>query len=80
MEKPYIIHVGSHKRIHNTGRPYTAEDYTITKFFQEQVRISFVLAIYSGLRKEELLALQWDDINFVSDIVQVSKAETIVEG
>lgn len=58
MEKPYIIHVGSHKRIHNTGRPCTAEDYTITKFFQEQVRISFVLAIYSGLRKEELLALQ----------------------
>ncbi len=45
-----------------------------------QVRILFNLAIYTGLRKGELLALQWSDINFETDVVQVSKAVTIVNG
>lgn len=80
IEKPYAIKVRGHKRIDDTGLPYTVGDYVITKSIPEQVRILFILAIYSGLRKGELLALQWDDINFDSDIVQVSKAVTIVDG
>ena len=80
IEKPYIINVSGHRRIDDTGLPYTVGNYTITKFIPEQVRILFILAIYTGLRKGELLALQWDDINFETDVVQVSKAVTIVEG
>lgn len=80
IEKPYTINVGGHKRIDDTGLPYTVGDYTITKFIPEQVRILFILAIYTGLRKGELLALQWDDINFGTGVVQVSKAVTIVGG
>lgn len=80
IEKPYTIKVNGHKRVDDTGRPYSVEDYTITKSIPEQVRILFILAIYTGLRKGELLALQWNDINFESDVVQVSKSITIVEG
>lgn len=80
IEKPYTINVGGHKRIDDTGLSYTVGDYTITKSIPEQVKILFILAIYTGLRKGELLALQWDDINFGADIVQVSKAVTIVDG
>lgn len=80
IEKPYTIKVNGHKRVDDTGLPYTVGNYTITKFIPEQVRILFILAIYTGLRKGELLALQWDDINFRTDIVQVSKAVTIVDG
>lgn len=40
----------------------------------------FILAIYTGLRKGELLALQWSDVDFASDIIHISKAVTIVKG
>lgn len=80
IEKPYTIHVGGHKRVDDTGLPYTVGDYTTTKHIPEQVRILFLLAIYSGLRKGELLALQWSDIIFETDTIQVSKAVTIVDG
>lgn len=80
IEKPYTIKVSGHQRIDDTGLPYTVGDYAITKFIPEQIRILFNLAIYSGLRKGELLALQWGDINFETDIVQVSKAVTMANG
>lgn len=80
IEKPYSIHVSGHKRIDDTGLPYTVGDYTITKYIPEQVRVLFILAIYSGLRKGELLALQWSDIDFEGDLIQVSKAVTLVAG
>lgn len=40
----------------------------------------FNLAIYTGLRKGELLALQWDDIDFSSDIIHIRKSVTKVNG
>lgn len=80
IEKPYTIQVGGHKRVDDTGLPYTVGDYSITKFIPEQVQILFILAIYTGLRKGELLALQWSDIKFENDVLQVSKAVTIVAG
>jgi len=80
IEKPYKIKVGGHKRVDDTGLLYAVGDYTITKYIPEQVRVLFILAIYAGLRKGELLALQWNDINFEKDTVEISKAVTIVEG
>ena len=80
IEKPYQVRIGGHKRTDDTGIPYTVGDYTITKSIPEQIRILFILAIYTGLRKGELLALQWDDIDFTSNIIHVSKSITIIAG
>ena len=60
--------------------PYTVGDYEITKSVPEQLRVLFNLAVYTGLRKGELLALQWADIDFKSDVVHMSKAVTPVNG
>ena len=46
----------------------------------EQIRVLFILAIYAGLRKGELLALEWSDIDFDADTVRVSKAVSVVAG
>ncbi len=80
IEKPYTVSVTGHKRVDDTGIPYSVGDYTTTKYIPEQVRILFILAIYTGLRKGELLALQWSDINFEQNTVQVTKAITLVNG
>ena len=46
----------------------------------EQIRVLFLLAVYSGLRKGELLALEWNDIDFEASKVTVSKACSYVNG
>lgn len=80
IEEPYKIQVGGHKRVDDTGIPYTVSSYETTKMIPEQIRVLFNLAIYTGLRKGELLALQWDDIDFARDVIHISKAVTLVDG
>ena len=46
----------------------------------EQLRVLFNLAVFSGLRKGEMLALQWSDINFENSTVSVTKAAAVVDG
>lgn len=80
IELPYTVRVGGHTRIDDTGKPYKVGAYETTKNMQEQLKLLFNLAIYTGLRKGELLALKWTDIDFQNNVVQVSKAVTIVDG
>lgn len=80
IEKPYPIYTKGHSRVDDTGIQYTVGDYTLTRIMPEQLRVLFNLAIYSGLRKGELLALQWSDIDFQNCTVSVTKAATVVNG
>lgn len=80
IEQPYKVRIGGHTRIDDTGKPYKVGDYEVTKNIPEQVRVLFNLAIYTGLRKGELLALKWTDIDFKNDVLRVSRAVTIVDG
>lgn len=80
IEKPYKVTTKGHKRTDDTGIDYTVGDYERTKELPEQIRVLFNLAIFGGLRKGELLALEWSDIDFDSDTVTVSKACSVVAG
>ena len=80
IEKPYKVLTKGHKRTDDTGIEYTVGDYERTKTMPEQLRVLFNLAIYGGLRKGELLALEWSDIDFENDTVSITKAVTLVSG
>lgn len=80
IEKPYEIYTRGHSRVDDTGIQYKVGDYTLTRTMPEQLRVLFNLAVYSGLRKGELLALQWSDIDFENSSVSVTKAATVVDG
>ena len=80
IEFPYKIKTKGHRRTDDTGKEYVVDDYESTREVTEQLRVLFNLAIYSGLRKGELLALEWSDIDFEKDEVTVSKAVSVVEG
>ena len=80
IEKPYKVKTKGHKRTDDTGIEYTVGDYERTKEIPEQIRVLFNLAIYGGLRKGELLALEWSDIDFDNDTVTISKAVSVVAG
>lgn len=79
IEQPYMVQTAGHKRVDDTGKPYKVGDYTTQKEIPEQIRVLFNLAIYAGLRKGELLALEWSDIDFDADTVSVTKAVTVVD-
>lgn len=80
IEKPYTVNVKGHKRVDDTGKPYTVGDYETQKEIPEQIRVLFNLAIFGGLRKGELLALEWSDIDYAADTVSVTKSVTVVAG
>lgn len=80
IEQPYTVKTKGHKRTDDTGKDYTVGDYERTKEIPEQLRVLFNLAIYAGLRKGELLALEWSDIDFQNDTVSITKAVSVVGG
>lgn len=80
IEKPYTIQTKGHSRVDDTGIAYQVRDYELTRTIPEQLRIMFNLAVYSGLRKGELLGLQWPDVDFERHTVNVNKAIGMVNG
>ena len=80
INKPYTIRTKGHTRTDDTGKQYTVGDYTSTKELPLQLKVLFTLAIYTGLRKGELLALTWNDVDFENNTVAVSKAAAVVGG
>lgn len=80
ISKPYTIHTKGHTRTDDTGKQYTVGNYESTKELPLQIKVLFTLAIYTGLRKGELLALSWDDVDFENNTVAVTKAAAVVGG
>ena len=80
ISKPYAIHTKGHTRTDDTGKQYTVGNYESTKELPLQIKVLFTLAIYTGLRKGELLALSWDDVDFENNTVAVTKAAAVVGG
>lgn len=80
IEKPYAVYTRGHTRVDDTGIPYTVGDYSLTRTMPEQLRVLLNLAVYSGLRKGELLALQWSDIDFQNSTISVTKSAAVVNG
>jgi integrase len=68
-----IIHK-AHDRIDDTGKKYHVNDYIETHSIPTQLRVFFNLAIFSGLRRGELIALEWSDIDFNNNVISVTKS------
>ena len=80
LDESYEISTKGHHRKDDTGIAYRVPDYVSTRSLPEQSRILLMLALYSGLRKGEILALHWSDIDFETSEVNVTKAISMVAG
>lgn len=47
---------------------------------KERLYIAFLLAIYTGMRRGEILGLKWNDIDFRSNSLQVNRTLSYVQG
>lgn len=80
IELPYKIKTKGHKRIDDTGKEYVVGEYESEHELPEQIKVLFNLAIYGGLRKGELLALEWSDIDFENSTISIVKSTAVVNG
>lgn len=62
-----------HKRIDDTGKPYFVDSYKEYRGMPMQFKVFFHIALFCGLRKGEILALHWDDIDFDKHQLRVCK-------
>lgn len=79
-EEPHTWEVKAHNRIDDTGKGYTVGQYTSQKGLSLQLQVLFHMAIYTGMRKGELLALKWPDIDFENNTVHVTKSVSVLKG
>ena len=80
VEQPYKTKTKGHKRTDDTGKEYVVGEYESERELPEQMKVLFNLAIYGGLRKGELLALVWSDINFDNSSISITKSTAVVDG
>lgn len=64
----------AHTRIDDTGKPYQVAEYQERHTLPTQHKIFFYIALFGGLRKGEIIALQWNDINFSTHSITVNKS------
>ncbi|MCR4813275.1 MAG: site-specific integrase [Lachnospiraceae bacterium] len=64
----------SERMIKSTGTEYHVNGYQAHKTVQFQFQVFFTLAIYSGARRGELIALTWKDIDFENRTISINKA------
>ena len=80
LDKDYITTCNAHDRIDDTGKAYHVAEYSETRKLPTQFKLFFLLAVYGGMRRGEILALEWSDLDFIQRSVSITKSTTIVDG
>lgn len=77
LDESYPITYKSHTRIDDTGKQYSVKEYTEYRTLPKQLKLFYTLAIYTGMRRGELIALTWTDIDFNNNMINVNKSTTV---
>ncbi|MFR4784860.1 MAG: site-specific integrase [Pilosibacter sp.] len=71
---------GSRSRIDTAGKIYQVSEYQSARTVALQLKFLFYLAMFTGCRRGELLALQWSDLDFDKGSVSISKSLCCPDG
>ena len=74
LELQYPKKVGGRTRKDSNGKAYSVRPYTTFTTVPTQFKVYFTIAIYSGFRRGEMIALTWEDINFKDQTIDINKA------
>lgn len=80
IDRPLVVKISGHKRVDDTGKPYLVNNFTKTIMLDLQFRFLFNLTLFSGCRREELLALTWKDFDFEENCIRITKAVCKIKG
>ena len=85
LDSPLLYQYSSRSRTDRTGNTYQVSEYQAEHGVRTQLKFFFYLAIFTGCRRGELLALEWSDIDFDTSVIHITKSvcrsggETIVK-
>lgn len=71
---PYEMKVKGQTRKHPNGSTYKVPDYYRTYTMPLQFQAYFTLAIYSGFRRGEMIALTWQAVDFKHNTITIRQA------
>ncbi len=74
LNMEYSTTYKAHDRIDDTGKKYHVAEYTETRSIPTQFKVFFNLALFTGMRRGELIALTWSDIDFDNRTININKS------
>lgn len=81
LDDPLMYHYNSSSRKNpSTGKIQNYQDYQAAHTIPEQLKLFFYLAMFTGCRRGELIALEWSDFNFEDSTVSITKSTCRVDG
>lgn len=80
LDKDYTTTCREHDRTDDTGKSYHVAEYSETRRIPTQFKLFFLLAIFCGMRRGEMIALEWSDIDFNNNSISITKSTTIANG
>lgn len=80
LDKEYATPYQAHDRINKNGTSYHIAEYSEQRKIPTQFKLFFLLALFCGMRRGELIALEWSDLDFVDNTVNITKSTSVVNG
>ena len=74
LDMDFEFTIASHNRVDDTGKQYHVNDYIERNTVPTQLKVFYHIAVFCGMRKGEILALHWDDIDFEAKTIDISKS------
>lgn len=68
------------KRSTSSGKIYSVQEYQAEHSIHIQLKLFFYLAMFSGCRRGELIALTWSDLDFNESSVSITKSTCMADG
>jgi len=80
LENPLTYRYGARSRTDSSGKVYQIQGYQAEHQVCSQLKLFFYLAMFTGCRRGELLALTWSDIDFNNSAISITKSCCRVSG
>lgn len=80
LDNPLVYQYSERHRSDISGSVYSVSGYTSEHEIPLQMKLFFYLAMFSGARRGELIALKWSDINFESATLNIFKSSYAAGG
>lgn len=80
INSDYITYVDEHDRVDDTGNGYHVPDYFYTRSYPTQFKLFFLMDIFCGMRRGEMIALEWGDLDFKNNTVSITRNTVIRKG
>lgn len=80
LDNPIVYEYHEHGRTNRKGDITHIKEYQAAHTLNNQLKLFFNLAIYTGCRRGELIALTWKDIDFDTNTIHINKSTCRVNG